>query len=808
MTIKVAPDNPRSTHHFSLADRFDNEIGFLVCDSNGNVPKELAFASNAQDRTSFKQTSGNLSLDSFEYPYTPIAQDDWSGGRGSLEFERDTTKYLDGYRVRTSIANKVFLGPQEQFSRGYRELDQSVQGNTDFHILTGQALQAGKRFAASASYTAAKIFLLLRRRGEPNDLTVAIHNDSGGLIGTMIDSVILAQDSLEDILSEWVVLEISAALTGGSYYWLTVSASNKDDNTNHWEVGVKPGEDSTYYSDDDDYDGLADFDLLYRITDKDVAGTTVIPFEYKEQQYCVVSPSSGAPEIWMSGDRGAADANTGQLDKLIDGTKSWKTNQWKGAVVVVVDGMGETEPINYRVIVSNDATRLYVDGDWTITQNTTTEYVIVGADDWRSMGSCGLMKPITDVMITTKGIVYFAMGSGVYVRRLRAFNDSGTWRDFDDAAKCQANDGTNQADFIIEAELQSKIYKILNRDPSMSNDVTYATSDLKDWGVNLDFGSTAKRFGSKYRRATGIIIYQDAVGSEAVWMGKVDKPYIAVQSGDVYPFPFEEMGTVQSRFNFKVSLKRGFYLFFSLGDEGRIQRWNDGKLDDIGPSQGEGLPENRRGPVVDLLGYPGEMLCAVDAGDDGYSSVLEERWHELYRAPKGERIKAIHHQHVPGAMDRLWVWQGNDMIWLPSLPLSNELENSGYRFTHEAALEDSRKHAGLLDTVKLAKYLKLASDRLGDDTWIEVDFRVDDETAWTSIDEQYTRSPIERKLVGSRFGVAGTRLMLRYRLCTKDATLTPILTASILEAVSRIGQKDLYSFSVLVEDDQKDMLGD
>ena len=213
--------------------------------------------------------------------------------------------------------------------------------------------------------------------------------------------------------------------------------------------------------------------------------------------------------------------------------------------------------------------------------------------------------------------------------------------------------------------------------------------------------------------------------------------------------------------------------------------------------------------MISLLGYPGTFICAIDAGDDGYSSVLERNWHELYRAPKGERIKALFHQYVPGAMDRLWVWQGCDMVWLPSLPLSNEMEDDAYRFTHEFALETSRMHAGLLDTKKLARYLKLATDQLEKGvTWLEADYRVDDESVWTPIADKFESTPIDRKLIGGEFGIAGTRLMLRFRGYTRDASQTPILSAAILEAVSRIGQKDLYSFSVLVEDTPTNLFGE
>ena len=90
-------------------------------------------------------------------------------------------------------------------------------------------------------------------------------------------------------------------------------------------------------------------------------------------------------------------------------------------------------------------------------------------------------------------------------------------------------------------------------------------------------------------------------------------------------------------------------------------------------------------------------------------------------------------QVVPGASpDRLWLYQGNDVIWLPfPSDITNELLDGSFLYTHEGALVTSNMHAGMMDVQKLAKIIKLWTNSLSSDqygnpvTWIEVDYRLD-----------------------------------------------------------------------------------
>jgi hypothetical protein len=469
--------------------------------------------------------------------------------------------------------------------------------------------------------------------------------------------------------------------------------------------------------------------------------------------------------------------------------------------VMIVKGPGKGE---WRTIVSNTATQLVVDVDWDVVHTTSTEYVLLG-DKWKSLGACGLTAPVTSVLVSSKAVVYFAMGDSVNIRRMRAFDDAGTWRDFNDASNCQADDSTNMAEFLIEAPRQAVIYRVQNTDAN--GDVSCSSADPQDWGTDLDFGTEAP-LGSRDRTATGVIIYEDAGGYEALVVYKTDIPWFVPSTGDPYEMTLQEMKTIRGDKNGRASLRHDVYLYFSFGN-GWEQYYN-GQLNDVGPNRDEGLPDERSGPVTCSLGYPGKYYIGVDAGDNGYSSVLESRWHELYRCPKGQRVKALAFQVIPGDVpDRMWVWMNNMIIWLPfPVDMVNETKDPNYLFTDEGALEFSRMHAGLLDTQKLAKLVKVVGENLGATCWIEMDYRVDTETEWNPLVDKFDDWPLKEVLLNEQFGVAGKRIMLRARFYTEDASQTPTMEAMILEAVSRVAAKHIYSATCLIADLALDLNSD
>ena len=106
----MAPKNTQR-HDVILSDRKGRKIGLKLATSNGKHDP-FGFARSPVDRTALKTASGQSSYSDFQYPYSPVVQDDFSGGRGGLDFERDTTKFYDSHRVRTGVSNKAFLGPR------------------------------------------------------------------------------------------------------------------------------------------------------------------------------------------------------------------------------------------------------------------------------------------------------------------------------------------------------------------------------------------------------------------------------------------------------------------------------------------------------------------------------------------------------------------------------------------------------------------------------------------------------------------------------------------------------------------------
>ncbi len=245
-----------------------------------------------------------------------------------------------------------------------------------------------------------------------------------------------------------------------------------------------------------------------------------------------------------------------------------------------------------------------------------------------------------------------------------------------------------------------------------------------------------------------------------------------------------------------------------------LERYYSGAVDDMGPNLGDGLLTNRRGAIVAMQGYPGKFFIAVDAGSTGYSSVLDSGgWHERYRAPKGQRIQAMAFQVTPGTgLDRLWIYQGNDLIWLPfPSDSTNELQDPNYEYTPEFAIELSRMHAGMFDVQKLVKKIKLQSESLEVDTntgkpicWFEMDYRLNEEEEWTTLDDIFTISPTQEIDFTDIYGIAAKRLKFRVRGYTRDKAKTPAFLAIIVSAVTRVDVKNMYGpFTFLLEDDEQ-----
>lgn len=320
-------------------------------------------------------------------------------------------------------------------------------------------------------------------------------------------------------------------------------------------------------------------------------------------------------------------------------------------------------------------------------------------------------------------------------------------------------------------------------------------------------------------RINGLEKYGDE--RENPWVLKDDSVWeIQTENDDQpVPLPLREISGQRSEVNGKASTTNGVYMFFNMGYH--TERYYSHNLDDVGPDRDMGLPSDRQGIVSALLSYPGRVFAAIDAGASGYSSILSRReggWHEVYRAPKGERITNMHCQVVSGNVSRLWLTQGADLVFVPLPNVTyNPYYEPSYTYAPEGALVTAWITCDFLDVLKLFDGLKLFTDNLSTGQQeIYVDYQTETgslSSGWTrvldssSVPDPYDTSPFELKYLKQAHDLTARRIRLRFVFRTSTNTETPMLKAWVLESLIRLPTRYSYSFLCLPADEPQDMRG-
>jgi hypothetical protein len=281
---------------------------------------------------------------------------------------------------------------------------------------------------------------------------------------------------------------------------------------------------------------------------------------------------------------------------------------------------------------------------------------------------------------------------------------------------------------------------------------------------------------------------------------------------DVYQqAPIWDIRNARSPANGIAAIAHDVYLDFSFGYSGGIQQYYATNIDDIGPNGDMGLPNNRKGAVSALVGWPGRMYAAIDAGVYGYSSVqmrLGQGWHEVYRAPRvGERIRELYIQSIPGSdIRRLWISQGSDILWIPVS--QNPEYDSNYQYTYESTVTSGRIYSGMQDIAKFFNSITLATKNLSaNGIEVRVDYKLDGATAWTELPTKYTTSPFQEVAISSTYNATGKWIQYRLRLYTSVKTISPVILAVVMDIVTRNKIKYAYPLTFRVFDKDKDLNG-
>lgn len=783
-----SPRNPNAAYDVELFDG-SKRIGLHV---SGDMARNPVRAST------LKTTSGNQSYSDMEPPYTAIAQDTFTGGRGALQYEKDVTRYRDGLRANTERDGGVILAGREQYAKAIRSGAWYLPGGMKMVDLLETKQYLGNKITPDDDIDVVKIGMWVKKVGTPNDLTMAIysHNVGGRPFASLATGTISADD-VDDVISEFVLVEIGTeSLTGSTSYWAVVYGDDDDDAENHWQVGVKNESGTTLKNRTGYYLNWSSVDVdLYFQFQEEAETVKSFWFEYKKGWYVLTQPvSGGAPQLFLNGARGLATNNAGDKGKLITSTAHGVSEEDAiGGVLYVIAGSGSSDDKNWRIVTGvSDTDEFEVDEEWGTTHTVTTEWVLLAPGLMSEIDvSSDLTKRITDVLVATNEHVYFCQENDVIVRMMEE-NDTSVWtRTFTDEAV--------KADFLAQYKngANEKIVRV-----RLGN--IYECT-LPDNGDALATWTDAVTPGSQYDRIRGIQTYKDYDLDDAVAIFKESGAWF-YKDEQVDEFRTPEMKNIMSADTGVVSNVHGSYLLFSV--QHTLWRFYNPEFSDIGLQMDEGLPVHRQGPVSAIEPYPGKIYIAVDGGEDGYSGIfssgVSSNYTEIYRAPKGERILGLGFQPTPGeSLDRLWFTQGADVLWIPFPSATYDpYQVDNYPYTHEFSIELASITAGLYDAWKYWRSLKLRTEGLGaDEQWIEVDYRTNDDEDWVPLNDVFVESPVQSQILKD-LGVSCQVIYLRVRGYSASEYLTPKLLAVVLNGVTVTEPKFYYQFQaeILYED--------
>lgn len=201
-------------------------------------------------------------------------QNSWSGGRGNEFLRNDTSAFFDSRNMWTLQSGHAFPSLKWYFPSEYRVINSNFDDSPDVVwralLDTTRYIEIGEVMSAQ---TADYAQLWIRRVGTPGTLTFELCSNSSGDPGSALQTVTKTVSDVTDVLSVLLKFDWSGtqSLTGATTYHVKIYGAANDNQNNHWEVGVHLDATTSQISSDNSTWVDADFALLYRIADADVA---------------------------------------------------------------------------------------------------------------------------------------------------------------------------------------------------------------------------------------------------------------------------------------------------------------------------------------------------------------------------------------------------------------------------------------------------------------------------------------------------------------------------------------------------------
>ncbi len=818
-TNKPTPDTTHASYHLWIRDSKGRALGIKLCNSRGEVdPKVLRRA--PYPRSTLRVNSGTGKWTDLQPPYGQLTKNIFLGGMGSKDLEADETKYYFASNLWTCGAGGVMLAPQWYHGKtAWPVKIENVAIPSDAPIwqrLANQTYMAAQITVGASNLVVTGVRLPIRSTGNPANINVQIHSNSSGspdspgaaVAGTLVATTVFLLSSSERNF----VFTAPVTLTAATKYWIRVyfqDGSTNHDYSEYLELDNASFPTSTSANGVNWTAGHKTF-IFSLLTATDILDAQFL--QYKQATYCWMTDSDDAKTVhlFVNGDTGQADDNSSNKDRLIDGTKSWVTNQFAGAIVRIYGGPGKDE---WRKVVSNTTTYLVVDRDWVKIHTTATSYVIIGSPTWTEITGHGLAGVTDAAAGENNGILYFAQGSTNWngsavlpIRKMRAYNSSGTWTLEYDA------DEAGGADLLLSTYDQTKGSVIWRaRNGQTNNDVAAAVQPA--WATDLVFDSPADiTLGSKEQDINGLLRWGNKVGITCI-----DRLW-ALLSG--VPDMITSWESSWDANTGRRPVLMSSYLVFPKGNN--LLRLVGDILEDFGPESFDGLPRRYSGQYVDLWSEEGLLLAAKRSGSlmkrayefTGESGVIMYRsggWHPVAFLDQATGMTAIFRQRRDNKNDLLWMATADSLFYM-YMPRA-------FDYRADGAFMDNL-HLSYDGCILLGKWT--AGTESLDKWWSTINvYGVDLHTAYTNVEIYYrTSEPKPTSANGYSEQVSGdwTYLGETYADISKiiiqvkskqiwlmarligDGTHTPVLQAITVDYMARVDSADMWPVQFRLDD--------
>jgi hypothetical protein len=419
--ISIGARGADPTHHVKLVDSEMQSVGFVVTDQVGDL-----------DERTFRR----FPMSDPQNPYVTEKQGSFGAGFGQSTFEENRAKYWRSKGVDTT-KDALVLAPMFHYGKGNFAKAQEhmpvAADEMDWEKIRGAFAYMAMPFTPLLQWTSSEyVKLWIQKVGNAPSLRIRFYTNSGGEPDTLIHTEDIAASTFTEPDGQWMRFAVEDTYTYAAVtqYWIVLTTTGDGDG--YYQVlHQKSGTAGKRSTDGITWAGTSP-DFYFRVEGGPRLSARHTFFTYKRQMYVMAAYDEwNASTLFMNGWRGAADDNTGALNKLKDSSKNWTGYITGQEVVEMVAGPASAEVEDRRYVASGGNGELTLDSDglnWQITHTIRDDYIVTNTDWFTQVAVIGnvMNGRVTDVTVAN-GVMYICRGNNRTVSMFREYNRAGTW---------------------------------------------------------------------------------------------------------------------------------------------------------------------------------------------------------------------------------------------------------------------------------------------------------------------------------------------------------------------------------------------